>query len=470
MRHVQTTSNARQGSCTVPRALWAHQAEAVDWLAHHRHALLWDEPGMGKTGEVVATLHRLKIRGPTLVLTGRAQAGFWVDEFHVLWPERRVVAFLSTGAARYNALLAETPSSVYVLPRAVLSHSKKYDVFGFLAQRPWEAIVLDEHHHFRSPKSGMSKALRQLHAPLQWALSATPSDGDPRDYWVILDWLYPHTYGTYWQWATRYCRFQHNGFGLEYLGPRPERLTELAQVLAAHSLRRTKEQCLTGLPTYPPPKVLHVDLSPRERRWYAEMEGTMVTWLSNHAAVGAPTQLAKLTRLKQLATAPEIFEDRAGSSKLDLLVEYVKDRQGQVVVASHFRQVADCIVRRLEAAHERVLTLYGGMADPQTPVRAFNEQAARVLVMTAQTGGEGISLQAHEMILTDLPWSSVEFEQTRHRIHRGNSTYPAVQLTLLLARNTVDDDIYQVLADKQAVNARMMLTAVKKEIRRRNGL
>ncbi len=450
----------------MPRKPWPHQLSGSAFLQANPRACLYDQPGMGKTFEVILALREMDVWGPVLVLTGRAQADFWVREIEETWPGRRAASFLVTGPARLAQLEAQH-GGVYVLPRSVLNMGNLRVRQWVLAQE-WKAIVLDESHHFRAPKSKLSLALKGLDAPIKWALSATPSDGDPRDYWVTLNWLYPGVFGTYNQFAYRYCDFKFNGFGDEYVGPKPMRERELADRLALYSLRRTKADFHIGPSSYPT-RVLPIHLGETERDWYDSMARSMLVWLRENVSVAAPTQLAQLTRLRQLATAATIFQEGLPSTKLERLVDYLDDKRTPIVVATHFRTVAEIVVRRLRQGRRTVTTLFGGMADPHAVVREFNNGGANVLVMTAQTGGEGISLNAEEMVLLDLPWSSIEYEQVRHRIHRGDSKFDEVVLTLMLSDDTIDVDTYDVLKQKEAVNERLMLSRLRKALEKRYG-
>ena len=83
--------------------------------------------------------------------------------------------------------------------------------------------------------------------------------------------------------------------------------------------------------------------------------------------------------------------------------------------------------------------------------RFWDENGAKFLISTS-AGGEGINLQCARVLFNyDLPWNPMAVEQRIGRIHRYGQKEVA-QVYSLIARDTVEERIYGLLADKlQAV-------------------
>lgn len=461
--------------------LWKpFQEDGVQWLMTHPHGLLFDDLGLGKTVQVVTALERLRVKGPKLVLCSRALMGEWADTIRLWAPNlsENIITLGRSGPTRRERLAAVLSDGHgwVLLNREALSvstttrHKDKatgkpiprkgptYPVLPVLRSIPWAAVVADEAHHFRDRRSSYTRALLALQAPIQWALTATPMDGKPYELWPMFRWMQPNGFASFWAFARRFCIYEQNYFTrFAYVCPNPAEVKALKNLLSYWSLRRLKQDVLPQLPRLVR-RELWVDLSTQERTWYLEMANAMLAYLDANTTVAAPIALAQMTRLKQLATCAAVFGGPQVSTKVDTVMELIGNWPPEYkgVVASYFRQVANRVVPKLEALGRGVVSLVGGMAQLQLAgtVNAFrHDPKVNTLVMTAQTGGEGINLEmAQHLILTDLPWSSIQLEQLVNRIHRGTSKHSSVQVTFILARDTIDEVIWTNLKNKTKVN------------------
>lgn len=200
----------------VPAVLNHHlrdyQRDGVSFLYHHYRegigALLCDDMGLGKTVQViammVAVLHKtctkadILLAGPYeshdlgtfLVVCPGSLLYNWVEEFET-W------SHLKCG-------IYHKEKKSLVLERAM---KKKYDVVitthdtaklhvDDLNTMKWLAVVMDEAHHLKDPKSLLSLALNKLQVRPRFALTGTLMQNKLKELWVLLNWVNPNCLGS----------------------------------------------------------------------------------------------------------------------------------------------------------------------------------------------------------------------------------------------------------------------------------
>jgi SNF2 family DNA or RNA helicase len=139
------------------------------------------------------------------------------------------------------------------------------------------------------------------------------------------------------------------------------------------------------------------------------------------------------------------------SSKLDVLMDLIRDRDGeQVVVFSQFRSVIELFEKRLlrEKIPYGLLTGSVSQEDRARNVQAFQSGEIQVFAGTIAAGGVGITLtKARTIIFIDRSWSPAINLQAEDRLHRIGQK-DAVEVIDLMARNTVDLGRAQKVATK----------------------
>jgi len=184
-------------------SLLPHQREGVEFLkSSPKHALLYDEQRVGKTGQAIVASGELGLKR-ILVVTTVAGVGVWKHQ----WPKWDT--------------WGRTP---VIVPWSQISKPKYAKV---LAQR-YDAIFVDESHYAKNPKAKRTQRMfGRLYGDkiLQtgtiawqtdriWCLTGTPMSHDPRDLFVALKALFPHVLlgngvlpdvSTYSRFQQQYC-------------------------------------------------------------------------------------------------------------------------------------------------------------------------------------------------------------------------------------------------------------------------
>ena len=127
------------------------------------------------------------------------------------------------------------------------------------------------------------------------------------------------------------------------------------------------------------------------------------------------------------------------------------DENERFIVFTQYRETLEFL--RIELAKifgsSTIATIKGGPLDQKIEaIESFwDENGAKILISTS-AGGEGINLQCGRVLFNyDLPWNPMAVEQRIGRIHRFGQKEVS-QVYNLVAKDTVEERIYGLLADK----------------------
>ena len=447
------------------------QASAASQLGRTGALLLSDEPGTGKTGSAVlgvaetATRHLLGHDVPSplpvLVLAPASVVTAWVKTFRQWVPGLVVDAYLGTKRAGLRGKL-----DVYVTSYETASRDA-----DALAELDPATVVMDEHHMVKTPTSARSKAARKLAAKARYrlALSGTPITHHPGDLWPALNALDPDSWPSRTRFKDRYLDVVQGPYADEVVGFLPHRRPEYDLCMTGVHRRVAKADALPWLP----PKVhtvREVTIPAEWRKAYDAMRDEMLAELPDGTEpLNAMSTLAQLTRLQQLAAAPCDVETtqpddpdaepvttvtmRGPSWKVSELMAVLAERETeQVAVFSPSRQLVELAAQALEEAGITYAKVVGDQkrTDRDADVEAFQAGERRVILVTTQAGGVGLTLTAARCaVFLSRPWSLVEATQAEDRLHRiGAEVHDSVDIVDIVSTDTVDDAIRAALVDK----------------------
>jgi superfamily II DNA or RNA helicase len=176
-----------------------------------------------------------------------------------------------------------------------------------------------------------------------------------------------------------------------------------------------------------------------------------------YVSADIPDEINKVREL--LGIIPEGID-----RKFDTLVRAVEEirrhnPKERFIVFTQYRETLEFLKEELQKIYgpEKVVTIKGGPLDDKIEAveRFWEDDGAQFLVSTS-AGGEGINLQVgHILFNYDLPWNPMALEQRIGRIHRYGQT-DTVQVYNLVAEDTVEEKIYQLLETKLQEIARQI--------------
>jgi len=437
---------AFRSAVALADGLFPHQIEGVAFLLGRRRAILADDMGLGKTRQSIVSLRQLTPGGPRLVVCPASVKRNWAREIGVAAPDASVLVIEGTAPA---SLAAEW---------IVIN----YDIIGRhvdnLLRVPWAALVFDEAHYLKNHTSARSKLARQLTIAAAAArpalavqlLTGTPLTSRPRDLFVLLQ-LAAHPLGrSFLAFAKRYCAAEKGDYGWKTGGA--SNIEELTVQLHGVMLRRSKDDVLA--------------LPPKLRTWLpvAVPAGTGARAIKKVFELLAgkdsrPVQsrdVALRRRGKLLAFLVEARQALA-FAKVSSTLDFVRgavDQGEKVIVFSCFDDPIQKLAKEL-GSMAVVVTGKTPAAMRQPLVDRFQTDGdVRVFIANIIAGGTGLNLTAAtQVVFNDLDWVPTNHWQAEDRAYRIGQVR-TVNVTYVVARETIDDFVQAVLETKAAlVNA-----------------
>jgi SNF2 family DNA or RNA helicase len=454
-----------------------YQVEAINFLKVHPNAMLADKQGMGKT--VMMLFVTRDLNGPGIIVCRPLAKPYWRKMIKAIDPSAEICTSLPGGIYNeekvqswfgnpnspdpathkrkrgYLLLHHEALATPYKpgggVQRDIASKLIKYGI--------WEFIVADEAHRFKNRKAQMSRSLKRISCSKKWALTGTPQDKSPADFWSLLNWFDSEQFRAYWpfyDYYVDYYNLPHGGRAI--IGPK--NLNHFAERVAPYYLRR---ETAPGMPqktiTYIP-----IKLNDKQQALYDRLESETVLSLTDDPddEMFIPNALSRIWKLKQMALDPTLLGTDLPSTKIQWINDWMTDYPDRPFVI--FSQVKK-FINALPINIPNCVTISGDVAQVQRDynLSAFQDGThdVRVLAGTIDTMSESINLQrASIAIFTDMHRSSIAMRQAEDRIHRIDSPGP-VQILHLIAEKTIDE-IYLEGLNKKLTDAALVARFLEK--------
>jgi superfamily II DNA or RNA helicase len=415
-----------------------YQLRGVSWLVFLREAglggLLADDMGLGKTIQALCAM-----RGRTLVVAPTSVLHSWTEQANRFRPDLRISVY--HGSRRELDTEADLTLTTYAVLRIDAE---------LLSSVRWETAVLDEAQMIKNPDSQVARAAYRLDADVRMTLTGTPVENRLDELWSQFAFLNPGLLGGRKDFQTRYARPIADG--------EPGAAAHLRERIAPFILRRLKADVAPELP----PRtevVLHCELSEDERAVYDAVRAATQASVTEKLRAGGSTieALEALLRLRQASchTALVPGQSASSSSKLALLVETLDEVVAEghkALVFSQWTGLLDLIEPELREANLSFTRLDGSTVNRGAVVSYFQDtDGPPVMLISLRAGGTGLNLtEADHVFLVDPWWNPAVEDQAADRAHRIGQERP-VLIHRLVARNTVEERILALQAQKRAV-------------------
>jgi len=344
-------------------------------------------------------------------------------------------------------------------------------------------IVLDESDAFKNPKAERTKQLMKLRRHARWRriMTGTPVSNGPFNAFSQFMFLDEEILGTtsYYAFKSEYAEMLQPGHGLlKHImksnqtnrvpqvvargadgRPRYRNLDKLTALIAPHSFRVLKSDCL-DLPKkiY---KYVWFDMTTEQRRIYDKAATEFRLALN-----GEETSFNKLVaqmKLMQITSGYFLHPDSnepvripGENRKLQLLIERalaVVEQGEKLIVWARFRVQIEDIVNALREKGVRVVEYHGGIKKQERndAIDAFENGDAQVFVSQQQAGGKGLTLvAASNVYYFSNTYALNDREQSEDRAHRIGQEKEVVY-TDFCARDSIDYECIEALRSKEVV-------------------
>ena len=390
--------------------LRAYQSFGARFALAQRRVILGDEMGLGKTIQALAAIAHVRTfdARPVLVVCPASVMVNWEHEVR----RRTTLAPLTLhGADRQDEVtrwLAD--GSIGVTTFETLRRLE------LPSDLELAALVVDEAHYVKNPRTARSRAVRRLTAQADnvWFLTGTPMENDVAEFRSLIRYL------------------QSDLVPVD--GPAASvGSVAFRRSVAPVYLRRNAEDVLVELPELQETdEWLRLSASDGVRYRRAVAAGNFMAMRQAGLSSADPARCAKTERL------------------LELVVEAAANGR-KVVIYSYFREAIELVGRALPIPSFGPITGDLNPAKRQQVVDDFTAHAGpAVLVAQIQAGGVGLNIQAASVvILVEPQLTPTSEDQAVARAHRMGQVR-SVQVHRLLNEDSVDERLVELLAAKRA--------------------
>ena len=389
--------------------LRGYQTFGTKYIVHQKQTLLGDEMGLGKTVQAIAAMAALAAEGMShfMVVCPASVLINWCREIGKF----STLEVTKIHGRDEDALLRWRESGgVAVTTFESISRFSLPEKFRI------SMVVTDEAHYVKNPDTRRTKALLKLLKQTEHTLfmSGTPLENRVEEMCFLVSCLQPEI-------ARELER-------VKFLSTAEQFRQQLAPVY----LRRTREDVLQELPELTE-KEQWCDLGEQEREAYRE-----AVLSENFMAIRQVSW--QVADLKVSSKALRLLE----------LCDQAREQNRKVIVFSFFRSTLRKVT---ELLGERCLEPITGAVSPQRRQEIVDEFAkagdGAVLVSQVQAGGTGLNIQSASVIIFCEPQIKPSIEnQAIARAYRMGQVRD-VLVYRLLADNTIDEQIMELLKTKQ---------------------
>lgn len=390
-------------------SLRGYQAFGAKFALSQSKSILGDEMGLGKSVEALAAMCHLYLQGEKYFVVV-CPASVLVNWAHEIRRHSELKSYRLHGAERQRNFLAWTRLGGVAVTT--------YDSLRSLPNPngiTLAMLVVDEAHYAKNPAAERTKAV------LDWTsrtgrvlfLTGTPMENRVEEFRTLVGHLRPD------------LMYRINAVD-SLIGA-----DRFRQAVAPVYLRRNQSDVLEELP----PRL--------DTEEWVTLDGAAL------AAYRAAVVSGNFMAMRRAAFSPR---NPADSAKLNRLLEIVREAAfngRKVVVFSFFRDVLETIDSALGDIAIGPLTGSISPVDRQSMVDQFTaRQGPAVLVSQIQAGGVGLNIQAASVVILAEPqWKPTIEDQAIARCHRMGQVRP-VDVHRLLAEDSVDQRMLEVLAEK----------------------
>ncbi|XP_065100649.1 DNA annealing helicase and endonuclease ZRANB3 [Paramisgurnus dabryanus] len=417
-------------------------------LSRDGRCMIADEMGLGKTIQAISVACIYRQEWPLLIVVPSSLKYPWIEELEKWIPDLDP-RDINLVESKTDTMSIST-SKVTILGYGLLTTDAR-PLQEALNKQRFGIVVVDESHYMKSRNAARSKILVPIiqNAKRAILLTGTPALGRPEELFMQVDALYPRRFGTWSDYAKKYCNAHYKFFGnrRQWDCRGASHLDELHQRLSEIMIRRLKNQVLTQLP----PKIrqrIPFDL-PKDAA--KEASASFEQWeklMSSQSESQFGEVMSLITHMyKQTAIA------KAGAVKDYIKMMLETEELKFLVFAHHLSMLQACTEAVIEAkaGYIRIDGSVPSAERIQLVHRFQNDPGTRVAILSIQAAGQGLTFTAaSHVVFAELYWNPGHIKQAEDRAHRIGQTI-AVHIHYLIAKGTFDTVMWAMLNRKETV-------------------
>jgi len=335
----------------------------------------------------------------------------------------------------------------------------------WLDDLPVKSVIIDEVQHFKNTDAARTMSLLRVCKGKDHILqlSGTPIKNHAGEFFTCLNLLDPLTFRVkaafYDQWVNTY----YDGYKMRTGGLRREK--EFHEITKKYILRMTREQVMPDMPKISR-TFQFVELGKDEDKALKKEFDNYLELYNDDDPEN------KLSHSQQLSESIGRMRQIVAYSKIDPTVDYITDfiestngEAKKIIVFTHHIAPTDLLESKLnEKLKEMGLLpaarIKGGMSAAESEKQeAFirSHRDCRVLIASTLAAGEGKTFDfCSNLVMMERQWNPANEEQAESRPISVNNPVSYVDANYMIAYNTVDDILTQLVEEKREVVAQAM--------------
>lgn len=445
--------------------LFPYQEDGVAFLRSHRHACLWDDPGLGKTPQVLVAAEREACKRILVIAPALARRNW----------ERETRMWTPSFAPHVIEATATYPMGDFVIVSYDYARTRR----DWLTATPWDLVVIDEMHMCSNQGAKRTQAILGVDGPCHvaqrvWVLSGTPLRNHAGELWPIFR-VFGVTALGQEEWENRYCQVDHFQGRRVIRGTKASSLDELRALVSLTDicLRRRKREVLSQLPpvfhsdvTVEPPKRLDI-MAYRSLTKYADSLPGLQSAIERGKealqqlldSVGKDAD-SLLSALAAGSSCISIVRALTGVRKIEgvsnlVRAEIAAGHYSKLVIFCHHRDVIEGIAMGLGS---KAAIIWGGQ-DPskRDAVIQMFQTLPEPQVLVCQMDAAGVALNmtaASNCLIVEPPYVPAVARQCIDRLHRIGQANSISCRWVALPDDEFDRTVIGILRRKSAsINA-----------------
>jgi SNF2 family DNA or RNA helicase len=461
----------------------AHQLEALDFFLSNPSSGLFLDPGYGKTSISLAAIKMLlassKAKGILLVAPLRVIYETWPGEIEK-WGGFSDLSFtILHGKGKTLASLKKKKDIYFINPEGL--KSLKLLLTDLIKQKhevPFDTLWIDECSKFKNPKSKTLFKQLKLMLPLFSRVHIMTGTPSPKSYLNLWSQIYLLDRGeslgsSFYKFRDQYFHpTDYKQYNWE-LNPGADK--QIAKKIS-HLVLDMSNRAHIKLPELVE-NYIHVELPPKAKTIYAQMERDMFAQLDDNTEVVAKASAQVTLKCHQIANG-NLYEDleefetsktresvQVHTSKISALSDLVDELQGKpLLVAYHYQH--DLLALK-QTFGDKTPHIGGGIDVKTTSniVSKWNAGEIPLLFGHPVSMAHGLNMQGacNDVCWFSLTWNLEDYLQFTRRVYRSGAKGTSVRVHHLVAKDTVDEAMVLRLKsrDKQQLDLRASLQAYR---------
>lgn len=329
-----------------------------------------------------------------------------------------------------------------------------YDILKYyteiLSDIDFKVLIGDECHAVKNSKAARTRALKYISKGIEHKILMTGTpilNGRPIEFFTALNMLRPELFPNWYRYAQEFCDPQEGSFGTTYSGC--SNVEKLHNIIQPFMIRRTKLEVLPQLPLKTK-TVLPVEIN--NRPIYNKAKADIVEFVrqlkGNEAAKKASMAkvLSEFSHLRQIAT------DGKTNHLVEWIDNFLETGEKLVVMCVHHR-IIDLIMNKYESISVK-LDGRDSLTKKQRSVDSFqSDPNIKIFVGNIKAAGVGITLTASNTLLfAELDFVPGLYSQAEDRICRIGQESKHIDIYYLVAENTIEEHILEIVDKKNKIN------------------